>query len=320
MKRLLLLFMAIILLSGCKGVKAEEVVAQAETFFAKPSWAEEEDVAADVSVPPVEKQDPADIPAYTGMPYVEVNGNSPYFNPEDLITDAFETYSDLDYLGRCGVAYANICPDLMPTEGREEIGEVKPTGWHLVKYDGIEDTFLYNRCHLIGFQLAGENANERNLITGTRYLNVEGMLPFENRIANYVRNTGNHVLYRVTPVFKGENLLCDGVLMEAQSVEDNGLSFCIFCYNVQPGIEIDYATGDSVGPEYTGTEQERRIEEQSEDIPEDVAFVANRNSFKFHLPTCEGALDMAPHNRVYYYGEREELIEAGYEPCKMCNP
>ena len=185
---------------------------------------------------------------YSGEPYLEINENHPFFEESDYTTDAFEIYSNLDFLGRCGTAYANICKELMPTEERGEIGSVRPSGWQTVKYpDVIEDLFLYNRCHLIGFQLAGENANEKNLITGTRFLNVEGMLPFENKVADYVRRTGNHVLYRVTPVFEGYHLVADGVLMEAYSVEDEGegVSFCVFVYNVQPGIEIDYRTGES---------------------------------------------------------------------------
>ena len=186
------------------------------------------------------------IPEYSGSPYAVINNNEPYFT--DITTDVFETYSDLDNLGRCGVAFANICKEIMPTEDRGQIGNVKPSGWHTVKYNGIiSGNYLYNRCHLIGYQLAGENANEKNLITGTRYLNVVGMLPFENQVDDYVESSGNHVLYRVTPIFEGDNLVADGVLMEGLSVEDNGTSvkFCVFCYNVQPGIGIDYATGDS---------------------------------------------------------------------------
>jgi DNA-entry nuclease len=187
------------------------------------------------------------IPTYTNTAYVEVNGNIPYFTDNEMTTTPFETYSDLDSLGRCGTAYANICKEIMPTEERGKIGDVKPTGWHLVKYDIVDGNYLYNRCHLIGYQLAGENANVKNLITGTRYLNVTGMLPFEDMVAEYVNKTNNHVLYRVTPIFSGDNLLSDGVLMEAKSVEDNGEGICfnVFCYNVQPGITIDYATGDS---------------------------------------------------------------------------
>lgn len=191
---------------------------------------------------------PGDIGAYSGEPCAAVNGNVPYFSEEELTTQSFESYSELDSLGRCGIAYACIGPDLMPTEERGSIGNVRPTGWHTVKYNDIVDgNYLYNRCHLIGYLLSGENANERNLITGTRYLNVQGMLPYENRIADYVTESGNHVLYRVTPVFEGENLLASGVLMEALSVEDGGeaVSFCVYAYNVQPGIAIDYATGES---------------------------------------------------------------------------
>lgn len=187
------------------------------------------------------------IPAYDGKAYVAVNNNEPFFTDSDMTTTAFENYSDLDSLGRCGVAYANICKEIMPTEKRGKIGMIKPSGWHTVKYDVIKDRYLYNRCHLIGYQLAGENANPKNLITGTRYLNVEGMLPFENLVADYVNNTGNHVLYRVTPMFSGSNLVANGVLMEAKSVEDNGggILFNVYCYNVQPGVGINYENGDS---------------------------------------------------------------------------
>lgn len=188
-----------------------------------------------------------DIPEYRGAAYVELEGNEPGFTKDDMTLEVFETYSELDYLGRCGVAYANICPELMPTEERGDIGNVKPTGWHSAKYDCVDGKYLYNRCHLIGFQLAGENANERNLITGTRYLNVTGMLPFENDVADYVQRTDNHVLYRVTPVFVGAELVARGVQMEAYSVEDagDGVCFNVFVYNVQPGVAIDYATGES---------------------------------------------------------------------------
>jgi len=178
----------------------------------------------------------------TDHPFVTINGNKPSFFEEE-----YETYSQLDVLGRCGPAEACIGPALMPTEERGEIGMVKPTGWHTVKYDNVDGNYLYNRCHLIGYQLTGENANEKNLITGTRYFNVEGMLPFENQVADYIRDTGNHVMYRVTPVFTGSNLLADGVVMEAMSVEDSGAGICfhVFVYNKQPGIFIDYETGGS---------------------------------------------------------------------------
>ena len=188
-----------------------------------------------------------DIPEYSGEPYVILHDNWPNFDVEDLTTEPFEIYSELDSLGRCGVAYANVCLEIMPTEPRGEIGQVRPSGWQTVRYDFVDGKYLYNRCHLIGYQLAGENANRQNLITGTRYLNVIGMLPFENMVDDYVEETENHVLYRVTPIFKGTELVARGVQMEAFSVEDEGEGICfnVFVYNVQPGVVIDYATGDS---------------------------------------------------------------------------
>lgn len=189
-----------------------------------------------------------DIPEFDeSKPYVVINNNLPNFKDEDLNTKSFEKYSELDELGRCEVVFANIGIDTMPTEERESIGQIKPTGWHTVKYDSVDGKYLYNRCHLIGYQLTAENANEKNLITGTRYMNVEGMLPFENKVANYIEETGNHVLYRVTPIFKGNNLLASGVQIEAKSVEDKGegILFNVYVYNNQPGIKIDYLTGKS---------------------------------------------------------------------------
>lgn len=220
------------------------VRAVSEAFDCTVSWS---DSTRTVRITTGIENDKDEIPPYAGEPYIVINGNKAYFDPSELTTEPFEDYSDLDELGRCGPAYANICKELMPSEERGSIGSVKPTGWRAVKYDFVEGKYLYNRCHLIGFQLAGENANKRNLITGTRYLNVKGMLPFEDMVADYVKETDNHVLYRVTPVFEGDNLVADGVLMEAESVEDNGegISFNVFCYNVQPGVVIDYATGES---------------------------------------------------------------------------
>ena len=248
------------------------------------------------------------IEEYAGEPYVEVNGNIPYFTEEELTTEPFEWYSPLDDLGRCGVAYANICTELMPTEDRGEIGMVRPTGWHTVRYDGIVDgNYLYNRCHLIGYQLAGENANEENLITGTRYLNVEAMLPFENLVDDYVDDTGNHVLYRVTPIFEGDHLLASGVLMEGYSVEDEGrgICFCIYCYNVQPGVALDYATGDSWL--------------EGETPPAEITYILNTNTMRFHLPTCPSAEEIKAENRATA-SSREEALAAGYQPCGRCNP
>lgn len=190
---------------------------------------------------------PEDLPAYAGAPYGEVNSNIPYFKEDERTAESFESYSELDYLGRCGPAYASVGRDLMPTEDRESIGQIRPSGWQTVKYDVVDGKYLYNRCHLIGYQLTAENANKNNLITGTRYLNVEGMLPFENMVDGYVEETGNHVLYRVTPIFDGDDLVANGVQMEAFSVEDEGEGICfnVYVYNVQPGVVIDYATGNS---------------------------------------------------------------------------
>ena len=196
------------------------------------------------------------IPDYSNSGTIVVNDNMPFFTEDDKkSTQSFEKYSELDSLGRCGVAFTCIGKDIMPTEPRGEIGSIRPSGWHTVKYNGIEGNYLYNRCHLIAYSLSGENANVRNLITGTRYLNTEGMLPYENRVCDYIEYTGNHVLYRVTPDFKGNNLLASGVLIEAYSVEDegDGICFCVYCYNIQPGIMIDYETGESSGPEFTGS-------------------------------------------------------------------
>lgn len=249
------------------------------------------------------------IPEYSGEPYVTIHDNVPFFSEEEFTTDAFETYSELDDLGRCGTAYANICEEIMPTEKRGKIGMIKPSGWHTVKYTGIDGNYLYNRCHLIGYQLSAENANEKNLIPGTRYLNVTGMLPFENMVADYVNETGNHVLYRVTPIYNQENLVADGVLMEAQSVENDDLAFCVYCYNVQPGIEIDYHTGDSKSSE---TEQPSKT---SEDL-----YVLNRNTKKFHRPDCSSVQDIKPKNKQEFSGNTKALIQQGYSPCKNCNP
>lgn len=255
----------------------------------------------------------ADVPDYSGEPYVILNQGQPEFDQGDYTTEAFEYYSDQDALGRCGVAYANVCVELMPTEERGAIGQVKPSGWHTVTYDFVDGRYLYNRCHLIGFQLTGENANEENLITGTRYMNVDGMLPFENMVADYVTETECHVLYRVTPVFEGNNLVASGVQMEAVSVEDRGESICynVYVYNCQPGIEIDYATGESW---LTAESDASETEEGEED------YVLNTSSKKFHLPDCSGIKNMNPDNRQSYTGSRQALIDQGYEPCGSCKP
>ena len=253
-----------------------------------------------------------DIPPFEEQPYVILQNNEPDFTQEERSsTQPFEEYSPLDLYGRCGTAFANVCEETMPDEGeeRESISHITPSGWQSAEYDSVDGGYLYNRCHLIGYQLSGENDNEENLITGTRYLNVEGMLPFENMVADYVTETGNHVLYRVTPVFEGENLLASGVQMEAWSVEDSGEGICfnVYVYNVQPGVEIDYATGDSALAGDTGGGEEG-------------TYILNTSSGKFHLPDCQGVASMKEENKQTYTGSREELIAQGYEPCGQCDP
>ncbi len=263
----------------------------------------------------------ADLSSFSGEIYVVLCDNIPSFTEEELsVTDSYESYSELDALGRCGVAMACVGQDLMPTEERGSIGQIKPTGWHTIKYDCIDGLYLYNRCHLLAYELTGENANEKNLITGTRYFNVSGMLPFENQVADYVKETGNHVLYRVTPVFSGDNLVADGVEMEAYSLEDGGegVSFHVFVFNIQPGIEIDYATGESwENDEITVTNALTEAEDDSADA---VTYIVNTNTKKFHTESCESVSDMAEHNKQSFTGSRDALIELGYEACKRCNP
>ena len=263
------------------------------------------------------------IPAYEGSPYVVLYENQPDFSEEDLTTRPFETFSTLDRLGRCGTAYANVCLELMPTEDRGDIGQVKPSGWQTARYDDIVDgKYLYNRCHLIGFQLTGENANEENLITGTRYMNVDGMLPFEDEVADYVKETGNHVLYRVTPIYDGNDLVASGVQMEALSVEDNGRGICfnVYVYNVQPGIEIDYATGNSWLSGETHAESAANSEGTSAGTGAMFTYTLNIKSKKFHDPGCSGATSIKEENRDTFTGNRDELIASGYEPCGQCQP
>ena len=252
-----------------------------------------------------------DVPEFSDEPFVIINNNKPYFTESEITTEAYEYYSPLDSLGRCGYAKACIGTEIMPTEEREEIGMIKPTGWHTVKYDNVDGKYLYNRCHLIGFQLAGENANEKNLITGTRYLNVDGMLPFENLIADYVKETGNHVMYRVTPIFEGKNLLASGVLMEGYSVEDNGEAICfnIYAYNAHPDITIDYASGAS------SAAVKDEIDTNSDQA---VVYIINKSSKKFHLPDCGSVKDMKENNKKETTESRQELESQGYTPCKSC--
>lgn len=251
----------------------------------------------------------ADVPEYDGEPYVEINGNEPDFSEEELSEESFEDYGELDSLGRCGPVNASIGTDLMPEEERGKIGQVKPTGWHTVKYDHVDGKYLYNRCHLIGYQLSGENANKQNLITGTRYMNVEGMLPFENMVADYVRETDNHVMYRVIPVFEGDNLLVSGVQMEAMSVEDggDGISYNVYVYNVQPGIEIDYATGESApGGEISLDTQKK----------EDGEIRGNSRSKIYHCPGQADYEKMKDSKHLVIFESEQEAEETGYRKAK----
>lgn len=276
---------------------------------------------------------------------IVINDNKPLFSLDflDMLVDDnadYEYYSELDGMGRCGTAYAVICKNIMPTEKRGEIGSVKPTGWQTAKYDKsiISDMYLYNRCHLIGYQLAGENANDKNLITGTRFMNVVGMLPFENQVSDYVKNNpDNHVLYQVTPVFGNDNLVAYGVIMSGLSCEDYGagVSFCVFCPNVQPMIKIDYATGDNkqegdnwyIGdvPSFIHDGEMEQPEEISEYTQNQYAidaadcdYVLNESSKKYHHPNCEAAAKISENNRRFYNGSTSDLESQGYEACKIC--
>lgn len=251
------------------------------------------------------------VPVFSGEPFVVLGGNAPQFTEEDYTTKSYEIYGQLDALERCTYTMACIGQDLMPTQERGSISHIKPAGWHSVQYDFVDGKSLYNRCHLIGHQLAGEDANERNLITGTRYMNVDGMLPFENMVADYVKETGNHVLYRVIPVYEGDNLVASGVTMEAWSVEDNGEGICfyVYVYNVQPGVEIDYATGES------------RLAEPVSDTGEDTQrYVVNTSSGKFHLESCSQGQSIKPENRQTMESTRSQMLAWNYEPAGCCNP
>ena len=288
------------------------------------------------------------VPEYSGEAYVVLNQNEPFFTEEQKAkTESFETYSPLDDLGRCQSAFACIGQDLMPTQERGSISQVKPTGWQSVEYPFVDGGYLYNRCHLIGFQLTGEDANEENLITGTRYLNIEGMLPFENMVADYVTETGNHVLYRVTPYFAGEELVARGVFMEGYSLEDEGegITFCVYAYNVQPGVVIDYATGQShsegestpapiatkettdapdeqttsapTEPSASDSNDDESTDPQSDEV---YTYILNINTMKFHWPQCSSVSRMSAENRQEYTATRQSLLNQGYEPCGQCHP
>ncbi|MEC4272484.1 DNA/RNA non-specific endonuclease [Adlercreutzia sp. R25] len=350
-------------LAGCSPAAGETTTALPDTGAFEQQISAEEAVASEASettageepseaVAEAPAVSPADIPAYDGSPYVYVNGGEPSFGDEErAAAPGTESYGELDALGRCTTAFAVVGTETMPDEERGSIGEVKPTGWQMAKYEFVDGKYLYNRCHLLGFQLTGENANERNLITGTRYLNVEGMLPFENAVADYVRSTGNHVLMAATPLFEGDELVARGVAMMAESVEDggDGVSFNVFCYNVQPGVAIDYATGDNrldgtiegtPLPDVSGPKDDtasgtsgaapsaeaasdsgKSTEEPDESAAKGVAeYVLNTNSKKFHMPSCSSVDQMSAKNRQDVQDTRESIVEQGYDPCKRCNP
>ena len=274
--------------------------------------------------PPLTWMDAFTAPEWSGSPYAVINGNVPFFSTDDLTPESYEIYYALDSLGRCTLAEAVVGPDLQPKEKRGNISMIKPTGWHSDRYSFVNGESLYNRCHLIAYYLTAENANPWNLVTGTSYMNRDGMNDFENLVGDYVKETGNHVRYRVTPKWTGENLICDGLLVEGYSIEDEGedICFCIFAYNVQPGVHIDYLTGDNYS----------EIEESSAGSSSETAtyivegddiigtYVLNKKSKKFHLPSCDGASSMSEKNREDYTGSRNALILDGYEPCPSCKP
>ena len=317
MKKKILTVLSVVLtlcFVGCSNVPANPIIPSSNNSQ------EVENVENEYATYKIRINDEVEIDSFSGNAYITINDNIPYFTKDDYTTEAFEIYSDLDDLGRCGVTYANICKEIMPTEERGEIGHIKPSGWHTVKYDCVEGKYLYNRCHLIGFQLAGENDNEKNLITGTRYLNIQGMLEYENLVADYVKETNNHVLYRVTPIYTGNNLVADGVLMEGYSVEDKGkgIQFCIFSYNAQPGVGINYATGESwlLGEEPIISEPSKEYKANEEGI----IYILNTNSKKYHLDTCANAEKISEHNKESFNGTIEWLEDNGYEPCGLCKP
>ena len=286
-------------------------------------------------IPPEPPVSPDYIPAYSGAAYIKINGGEPFFTAEEMVTDSYERYTELDSLGRCGVATACIGVDIMPDkeEERGSLSNVSPSGWehngasNNINYgtELIDNGYLYNRCHLIGYQLTGENANEKNLITGTRYLNIEGMLPFENMIADYVKETENHVLLRVTPIFEGDGLVARGVHMEAYSIEDQGDGICfnVYVYNVQPGIVIDYATGESrlANSDMGDLETDDTAESgETADLGTEKTYILNTSTKKFHDPSCSYADSMSEANKQTYVGDRADLLDQGYEPCGHCDP
>ncbi len=273
-----------------------------------------------------------EVPAFDGeTAYVNINGGVPFFTEDEMTMKSYESYSELDSLGRCGVAMSCIGFDIMPTEDRGSISNVKPSGWQTVKYDIVDAKYLYNRCHLIGFQLTGENANKGNLITGTRFLNIEGMLIFENMVADYLKEEhdagrDSHVMYRVTPIFEGSNLVASGVLIEAKSVEDDGeaIQFCVYSYNAQPGITIDYRNGDSKlddgteFPEAPEQTPEENPDNSGEGVGDEKTYVINKSTGKVHTEDCRYA---SSKNTETYTGSLDDVLSDGdYSACGTCKP
>ena len=334
---LALLLSFLLLFTGCTSteptVTDNEIITQTQKEIVENNSETEQPEATEQpkqeqAKPQATSFDLSSIPEYNGSPYAVVNDNIPFFTESEYTTTSFEQYAPLDNLGRCGVAFACVGRDIMPTEERGNIGSVKPTGWQTVRYENVDGRYLYNRCHLLGFQLTGENANTRNLITGTRYMNVNGMLPFENMVADYVQETNKHALLRVTPIFEGNNLLATGVLMEALSMEDNGEGICfnVFCYNVQPGIIIDYSDGsnkaaDGSAPYGSSAAVVNKNENTSSNstATTDASYIGNKNTKKFHHSYCGSIKQMKDTNKVPL-NSREQVINLGYDPCGNCSP
>jgi DNA-entry nuclease len=319
---------------GCEEEKdfdkeLEDLIINSTEKSTKPAQSDsEEDNSNDQVNADTEQKDPMcdilGIPQYSGKPFAAVNGNEPTFTKDEITTKSYEFFSDLDHLGRCGYVMACVGKDLMPTEDRGDIGHIKPTGWVQGKYDSslVSGGNLYNRCHLIGFQLTGENDNDKNLITGTRYMNWDGMVEFENMIADYVKETGNHVMYRVTPMFHENELVARGVHMEAYSVEDDGegISFNVYAYNVQPGIVIDYATGKNWLSTDPRPEEENKDNENNVENEGEAKYILNTNSKKVHLSSCSSAAQTSENNKQEYNGTLDDILAQGYTKCGICKP
>lgn len=337
-KRLLSLLLSLALAGILTACSASDVSTSTDSQAITQQQAQQPsaDTQASPQVPAAPPFAAADAPAYTGSPSVEVNGNAPFFTDAELAYASanlgYEDYRDQDGLARCTGASSAIGPETMPADGEERgsISMVKPAGWHIAKYDFVDGRYLYNRCHLIAWCLTDENANLNNLITGTRYMNVEGMLPYETKTARYIEQTGNHVLYRSTPVYDGDDLIAKGVLIEARSIENGGasFSFCVWCPNVQPGVDIDYADGNSqtaAGYDSVATSPEEYDESASSgdsgvQAENAKQYVLNTSSKKFHDPDCSAAAKISPSNRSDVQDTRDDLISQGYEPCGICKP